>query len=46
MGEVMQETFRRPFDETVRVAKPAPESLTGTWKRVLRRAGGNPADEA
>jgi hypothetical protein len=29
----------KPFDETLRVAKPAQESLTSTWKRVLRGGG-------
>ncbi len=29
----------KPFDETLRVTKPAQESLTSTWKRVLRRGG-------
>jgi hypothetical protein len=26
----------KPFIETLRVIKPAQESLTSTWKRVLR----------
>jgi hypothetical protein len=29
----------KPFAETLRVTKPTQESLTSTWKRVLRRRG-------
>src|ERR1700736_4102901 len=33
------ETHSKPFSETLRVSKPAQESLTSTWKRVLRCGG-------
>lgn len=29
----------KPFTETLRVIKPAQESLANTWKRVLRGGG-------